>query len=110
MSSSSSTPNSQIANNYIPKVSCSIIQDLLPLYAEDLASQDAKALVANHLLTCSVCSRKLSIAKKSFNIPLEINTGELQHLRWIIHKPIILAISILFLIIFLLIALFFIIL
>lgn len=109
MSSSSSTPNSQIANNYIPKVSCSIIQDLLPLYAEDLASQDAKSLVANHLLTCSVCSRKLSIAKK-FNIPLEINTGELQHLRWIIHKPIILAISILFLISFLLIALFFIIL
>lgn len=110
MSSSSSTPNSQIANNDIPKVSCSIIQDLLPLYAENLASQDTKALVANHLLTCKVCSRKLSIEKKSFNIPLEINTGELQHLRWIIHKPIILAISILFLISFLLIALFFIIL
>ena len=31
------------------KISCNVIRDILPLYAEDLASEDTKRLVDDHL-------------------------------------------------------------
>ena len=34
------------------KITCDIIRDLLPLYAEDMVSQDSKALVDDHLCGC----------------------------------------------------------
>lgn len=37
---------------------CNIIKDILPLYAEDMVSEDTKALVEEHLAHCPVCKRK----------------------------------------------------
>ena len=37
------------------KLSCNIIRDLLPLYAEELASQDSAKVVREHLETCGDC-------------------------------------------------------
>lgn len=41
------------------KISCGVIQDLLPLYAEDLASEESKELVEEHLADCPDCQEKL---------------------------------------------------
>ena len=41
------------------KVSCEIIQDLLPLYAEGLASVPSQALVEEHLTGCPDCTQRL---------------------------------------------------
>ena len=39
------------------KLSCDIIRDLLPLYAEELASADSREAVEGHLLGCERCRR-----------------------------------------------------
>lgn len=43
--------------------SCAVIRDLLPLYAEGLASEESKALVEEHLTGCSDCRRRLEELK-----------------------------------------------
>jgi hypothetical protein len=44
---------------------CEVIKDLLPLYAEDLCSEESKIIVNEHISTCSDCRRYLdSITKK----------------------------------------------
>lgn len=37
------------------RVECEVIQDLLPLYVEDLASEKSRELVEEHLRTCENC-------------------------------------------------------
>lgn len=41
------------------KVSCNIIEDLLPLYYDQVCSDESKQLVEEHLLTCDDCKKKL---------------------------------------------------
>ena len=36
------------------KVSCDIIQDILPLYCDDVCSLDSKKMVEEHLQECEV--------------------------------------------------------
>ena len=38
------------------KISCDIIQDLLPLYCDGVCSQDSKQVVEAHLQDCEKCS------------------------------------------------------
>ena len=45
------------------KLPCSVIQDLLPLYAEDLTSDVSKTLVEEHLPECDDCRRMLAELK-----------------------------------------------
>lgn len=48
------------------KLSCEIIEDLMPLYADDVCSEQSKRAVAEHLKECETC-RKLM--ERSYNIP-----------------------------------------
>ncbi len=41
------------------KITCEIIRDLLPLYAEELASPDSRVLVEEHTAQCPACKRQL---------------------------------------------------
>ncbi len=45
------------------KISCQVMDDILPLYAEELASEDTRALVEEHLAECEICSQKLESMK-----------------------------------------------
>lgn len=47
------------------KTSCSVIQDLLPLYAEDLTGEDSRALVEEHLDECESCKQSLEELKEA---------------------------------------------
>ncbi len=38
---------------------CSMIQDLLPLYRDEVCSPESRALVEEHLGTCEICEKKL---------------------------------------------------
>ena len=53
-------------------ISCNIIRDLLPLYAEDLVSEDSRRLVAEHLYSCDACAVTLAELKKNAPIPVEV--------------------------------------
>ncbi len=59
------------------KISCQIIEDLLPLYAENLVSEDSKQLVENHLKECQHCQEVLKNSKlPSISIQSQENKAE----------------------------------
>ena len=37
------------------KINCNVIQDILPLYIDDVVSDDTKELVEEHLQNCEIC-------------------------------------------------------
>ena len=51
------------------KFSCSIADDLLPLYLEDACSEDSKAALEEHLQGCPACREKLARMRNSDIIP-----------------------------------------
>ncbi len=53
------------------KLSCEIIRDLLPLYAEELASPDSRAAVEAHLCECAGCRAELKELKQPIPVPAE---------------------------------------
>ena len=44
------------------KITCNIIEDLLPLYVDDMVSEDSRKLVEEHLKECPAC-RKVQAEK-----------------------------------------------
>ena len=60
-------------------ISCNIIKDLLPLYAEDLTSQDSKRLVDDHLCGCLNCRSELNVIRSESQLPpLETDVKSLK--------------------------------
>lgn len=47
------------------KTPCSVIQDLLPLYAEELTGEDSRKLVEEHLEECENCKQTLEELKEA---------------------------------------------
>lgn len=68
------------------KLSCSIIQDLLPLYAEDLASEDTRTLVEEHLRDCEDCANVLNSMKTTAPIPVETSPESLGQVKRSIRR------------------------
>ena len=53
------------------KIPCSVVRDLLPLYAEDMIEEETRTLVDEHLEDCSECSQKLEEIKAAAAVPAE---------------------------------------
>jgi len=62
-------------------ISCDIIRDLLPLYAEDLVSEDSRKLVDEHLCGCDECVKVLANLKKETKIPMESDPKTLNKVK-----------------------------
>lgn len=62
-------------------ISCEVIQDLLPLYAEDLVSVPTRELVEGHLCQCEGCTRELNSLKKTQTVPVNVGIGALQRVK-----------------------------
>lgn len=77
------------------KLPCDIINDLLPLYAEGLASEESKKAVEKHIETCPVCRKNLKAMGQPIHradiekIPLKKVKAKLQKQRF---KAIVLAV------------------
>ncbi len=67
-------------------ITCNIIKDLLPLYAEDMVSEDSKALVDDHLCSCDSCTKELAELKKAPKVPVEVETTSLKRVEDTIRK------------------------
>ena len=74
------------------KISCNIIRDLLPLYAEDLASDDTRTLVDEHLCDCEDCNEILNNMKKGTPVPMETAPESLNKVKRIIRRKRILSV------------------
>ena len=46
------------------KISCDVIEDLLPLYVDDMVSEDSRQLVEEHLKECTTCQKMMEEMKK----------------------------------------------
>ncbi len=51
------------------KIPCSVVRDLLPLYAEEMIEEETRALVDEHLEECSECSTRLEEIKAAAAVP-----------------------------------------
>lgn len=68
------------------KLSCNVIRDLLPLYAENMTSQDSSALVEEHLSSCPECSHRLDRMKNAAPIPVSSDSGGLKKIQSMMRK------------------------
>ncbi|MFJ7637727.1 zf-HC2 domain-containing protein [Peribacillus sp. NPDC097225] len=53
------------------EVKCTIIQDVLPLYMDEVVSQDTKEMVDQHLQHCEKCQKEYETMKQKLYIPAE---------------------------------------
>ena len=59
---------------------CSIVQDLLPLYAEDMLREETKEFVDGHLAQCAPCRAELAALKADVT-PAPVNAQPLRSLK-----------------------------
>lgn len=71
-------------------ITCKVIEDLLPLYADEICSDDSRTIVEHHIAECTECSEKLKTmeilfeADKAQQIELEnIKPFKLLYKRYI---------------------------
>lgn len=60
---------------------CEIVRDLLPLYAENMASRGSRELIESHLPGCNSCHEELLRMKETIPIAPETDTQPLRSLR-----------------------------
>ncbi|MGE7614105.1 zf-HC2 domain-containing protein [Paenibacillus sp. FSL F4-0243] len=53
------------------RISCDVVQDLLPLYYDDICSETSKGLVEEHLVDCPDCRSSLEQLKSSLSLPIQ---------------------------------------
>ena len=73
-------------------ISCDVIRDLLPLYAEDLTSKASNELIDSHLMGCDACSKQLGILKKTQVIPVDVEVNSLKRVGDTIRRRRLLAV------------------
>lgn len=62
-------------------IKCTIIQDLLPLYVDDVVSDDSKEMVEAHLQQCEHCQREYEGMKQEVYIPTQTETSMLKRIQ-----------------------------
>lgn len=68
------------------KISCHVIRDILPLYAENMVSQDTRNLVEEHLTECEGCERELQGLIRRDKTVQVTPTQSLERISRIVHK------------------------
>ncbi len=56
------------------KLSCGIIKDLLPLYVDNVCSEESKTIIEEHIADCPICEAELMNLQSSPDVKTEINT------------------------------------
>lgn len=63
-------------------MSCNIIIDLLPLYIDDVCSEDSRRMVEEHLKECEDCRREAEMMKKEITVSdMDIIQSEMSLLQ-----------------------------
>jgi|GEM_PF-3063022 len=67
--------------------SCDIIRDLLPLYADNVASDGSRALVDEHIKSCKDCREMLArLQEGEVTIPVQVDKAEISTLKTMKRK------------------------
>ncbi|MGG0516758.1 zf-HC2 domain-containing protein [Bacillus pseudomycoides] len=62
-------------------IKCTIIQDLLPLYVDEVVSDDTKEMVEVHLQQCEHCQKEYEAMKQEVYIPAQTETSMLKRIQ-----------------------------
>lgn len=62
-------------------IHCNVIQDLLPLYADDVVSKESRELVQQHLECCPDCRQVLGEIQADIPIPQQTDDAPLKKLK-----------------------------
>ena len=63
------------------KINCEVIQDILPIYVENMTSPSSNALVEEHLLTCEKCRELEKSMRKQVTLPKDMDAMPLKKIR-----------------------------
>lgn len=67
------------------KVTCEIIQDLLPLYCDGVCSEESRKLIQSHIHDCDRCREELRLMNQPMNLAedaVEIHAAEAASVAW----------------------------
>ncbi|OJF94595.1 zf-HC2 domain-containing protein [Alkalibacterium sp. 20] len=67
-------------------VSCNVIKDLIPLYTEDMLSDDSVHLVEKHLEHCDDCRKLLNELNQPYHAPVETDVRPLMKMKSALRK------------------------
>ena len=68
------------------EISCNVIRDLLPLYAEDMVSEDSKKIIETHVCNCAGCSGILAGIREEATVPAETEIQGMERVEENIRK------------------------
>ena len=60
---------------------CEIVEDLLPLYADEVCTEESRKLVAEHIAHCSECRAELEKMGKHINVKAETDVNVMKRIR-----------------------------
>ena len=60
------------------KFSCDTVKDMLPLYVDNIVSDDTRAIVEEHLASCDTCRKKYETMKNAVVLPADGDAKQLQ--------------------------------
>ena len=63
------------------KISCNVIKDILPLYVEDLASEESRSVVEQHISSCDKCKKELEDMQSTDIPPMDTDIKPLKKAR-----------------------------
>lgn len=63
------------------KMNCNIIQDILPLYADEAVCEDTRTLVEEHLKGCPKCRKMSEELKREFAFPTAVENSDAKDLK-----------------------------
>ncbi len=63
------------------KIKCELIQDLLPLYVDEVCSEESRKTVAEHVSECGECRNKLEKMVKTFPVGMENDIAVVKHIK-----------------------------
>ena len=61
-------------NDNVRKIPCEVVQDLIPLYADNLVSEKTREIVDAHVARCPYCTKAFKQAKESFEDTFNCDT------------------------------------
>lgn len=63
------------------EISCNIIKDILPLYVDNVVSDETRAMVEDHLAECENCRTEAEKMKTALPLPPETETTPLRFIK-----------------------------
>lgn len=60
------------------KIDCSVVKDLLPLYIDELVSDETILIIKEHIKTCEECSKYLRLMDEDAHIEVKIEKDDLD--------------------------------